>query len=154
MSHLQSLATAIAGTKVLSAQQVIKNEAGEEVLGYLNILSVKNIRIWKCKLKFNYEFVCFLNNCLQVYIPLKSSGVDVPQNSALPDYLPEEEESPVREVDRAISRTTAKEDSSGSWLNAAASFLTKTFYWWISHRELLLRLIPVYLTTAESWLLL
>lgn len=55
MSHLQSLATAIAGTKVLSAQQVIKNEAGEEVLGYLNILSVKNIRIWKCK--FNYEFV-------------------------------------------------------------------------------------------------
>lgn len=57
MPHLQSLATAIAGTKVLSAQQVIKNEAGEEVLGYLNILSVKNIRIWKCKLKFNYEFV-------------------------------------------------------------------------------------------------
>lgn len=57
MSHLQSLATAIAGTKVLLAQQVIKNEAGEEVLGYLNILSVKNIRIWKCKLKFNYEFV-------------------------------------------------------------------------------------------------
>ncbi|CAI5683558.1 unnamed protein product [Oreochromis niloticus] len=90
----ESLATAIADTKVLSAQQVIKNEAGEEV-----------------------------------YIPLKSSGVDVPQNSALPDYLPEEEESPVREVDRAISRTTAKEDSSGSWLNAAASFLTKTFYW-------------------------
>uniref|UniRef100_A0A3Q0SBF9 Armadillo repeat-containing protein 1 n=1 Tax=Amphilophus citrinellus TaxID=61819 RepID=A0A3Q0SBF9_AMPCI len=90
----ESLATAIAATKVLSAQQVVKNEAGEEV-----------------------------------YIPLKSSGVDVPQNSALPDYLPEEEESPVREVDRAISRTTAKEDSSGSWLNAAASFLTKTFYW-------------------------
>lgn len=75
--------------------------------------------------------------------------MDVPQNSALPDYLPEEEESPVREVDRAISRTTAKEDSSGSWLNAAASFLTKTFYWWISHREVLLRLIPVYLTWMD-----
>lgn len=60
MSHLQSLATAIADTKVLSAQQVIKNEAGEEVLGHLNILSVKNIKIWKCKLNFNYNFLFFL----------------------------------------------------------------------------------------------
>ncbi|XP_019947350.2 armadillo repeat containing 1, like [Paralichthys olivaceus] len=90
----ESLASAIAATKVLSAQQVVKNEAGEEVL-----------------------------------IPLNPSGVKVEQNSALPDYLPEEEESPEREVDRAISRTTAKEDSNGSWLNAAAGFLTKTFYW-------------------------
>ncbi|MEQ2249469.1 hypothetical protein ILYODFUR_029584 [Ilyodon furcidens] len=89
----ESLATAIASTKVLSAQQVMKNEAGDEV-----------------------------------YVPLNSSGVQVPQNSVLPDYLPEEE-SPEREVDKAISRTAAKEDSSGSWLNAAASFLTKTFYW-------------------------
>ncbi|XP_026196891.1 armadillo repeat containing 1, like [Anabas testudineus] len=90
----ESLASAIAATKVLSAQQVVKNDEGEEVL-----------------------------------IPLNPSGVKVQQNSALPDYLPEEEESPDREVDRAISRTTAKEDASGSWLNAAASFLSKTFYW-------------------------
>uniref|UniRef100_A0A3Q3AIC8 Armadillo repeat-containing protein 1 n=2 Tax=Kryptolebias marmoratus TaxID=37003 RepID=A0A3Q3AIC8_KRYMA len=90
----ESLATAIAATKVLSAQQVVKNEAGEEV-----------------------------------YVPLNSCGGPVQQNSALPDYLPEDEESPEREVDRAISRTAAKEDANGSWLNAAASFLTKTFYW-------------------------
>ncbi|KAM3861395.1 armadillo repeat containing 1, like [Diretmus argenteus] len=91
----ESLASAIAATKVLSAQQVVKNEAGEEVL-----------------------------------IPLKSSAVEVQQNTVLPDYLPEEEEeSPEREADRAVSRTTAKDDSSGSWLNSAASFLTKTFYW-------------------------
>ncbi|KAM7368006.1 hypothetical protein PAMP_014262 [Pampus punctatissimus] len=90
----ESLASAIAATKVLSAQQVVKNEAGEEV-----------------------------------FIPLNSSGVEVKQNTAIPDYLPEEEQSPEREVDRAISRTKAKEDSSGSWLNSAASFLTKTFYW-------------------------
>lgn len=32
--HLQSLASAIAATKVLSAQQVVKNEAGEEVSEY------------------------------------------------------------------------------------------------------------------------
>ncbi|KAI3364360.1 hypothetical protein L3Q82_011163 [Scortum barcoo] len=89
----ESLASAIAATKVLSAQQVVKNETGEEI-----------------------------------FIPLNSSGVEVQQNAALPDYLPEEE-SPESEVNRAISRTTAKEDSNGSWLNAAASFLTKTFYW-------------------------
>ncbi|XP_078131570.1 armadillo repeat containing 1, like [Sander vitreus] len=89
----ESLASAIAATKVLSAQQVVKNEAGEEV-----------------------------------FIPLNPCGGEVQQNSALPDYLPEEE-SPEREVDRAVSRTTAKEDSNGSWLNAAAGFLTKTFYW-------------------------
>ncbi|KAM6992879.1 armadillo repeat containing 1, like [Tautogolabrus adspersus] len=90
----ESLASAIAATKVLSAQQVVKNEAGEEV-----------------------------------FIPLNPAGVKVQQNSAIPDYLPEEEDSPEKEVNRAISRTTAKEDSSGSWLNAAAGFLTKTFYW-------------------------
>ncbi|XP_037541333.1 armadillo repeat containing 1, like [Nematolebias whitei] len=90
----ESLGTAIAATKVLSAQQVVKNEAGEEV-----------------------------------YIPLISSGAQVQQNSVLPDYLPEDEENPQREVDRAISRTAAKEDTNGSWLNTAASFLTKTFYW-------------------------
>ncbi|TNN83148.1 Armadillo repeat-containing protein 1 [Liparis tanakae] len=91
----ESLASAIAATKVLSAQQVVKNEAGEEIFISLN----------------------------------QQPGVEVKQNAALPDYLPEEEESPERLVDRAISRTTAKDDSSGSWLNSAASFLTKTFYW-------------------------
>ncbi|XP_029984296.1 armadillo repeat containing 1, like [Sphaeramia orbicularis] len=90
----ESLASAIAATKVLSAQQVVKNESGDEV-----------------------------------FIPLKAAGVEVPQNSALPDYLPEEEDSPEKEVDRAISRTTAKDDASGSWLSSAASFLTRSFYW-------------------------
>ena len=34
----QSLASAIAATKVLSAQQVVKNEAGEEVSGGVRAL--------------------------------------------------------------------------------------------------------------------
>ncbi|XP_051962098.1 armadillo repeat-containing protein 1-like [Xyrauchen texanus] len=89
----ESLATAIAATKVLSVQQVVKNESGEEVL-----------------------------------IPLCTSSTKVEENSQLPDYLPEEE-SPETELDRAVSRTGAKQDTSGSWLNTAASFLTKTFYW-------------------------
>ncbi|XP_068609943.1 armadillo repeat containing 1, like [Brachionichthys hirsutus] len=90
----ESLASAIAATRVLSAQQVVKNEAGDEV-----------------------------------FIQLESSGVQVQQNAAIPDYLPEEEDSPGGEVDRALSRTTAKSDANGSWLSSAASFLTKTFYW-------------------------
>ncbi|CAL8316783.1 unnamed protein product [Merluccius merluccius] len=90
----ESLVSAIAETKVLSAKQVVKNEAGEEVL-----------------------------------IPLNPSAVEVQQNSAIPDYLPEEEESPEKDLNRAISRPTAQMDANGSWINAAASFLTKTFYW-------------------------
>lgn len=89
----ESLASAIAATKVLKAQQVVKNETGEEVL-----------------------------------IPLNTTDTEVQENSNLPDYLPEDE-SPEKEVGKAVSRTGAKQDANGSWLNAAASFLTKTFYW-------------------------
>ena len=52
------------------------------------------------------------------------------QNSVLPDYLPEEEEeSPEKDLTRAVSRPAAQQDGSGSWINAAASFLSKNFYW-------------------------
>ncbi|XP_063079203.1 armadillo repeat containing 1, like [Engraulis encrasicolus] len=89
----ENLATAIAATKVLQAQQVVKNETGEEVL-----------------------------------IPLSVSGSTIQENSHLPDYLPEDE-SPEKDLGRAVSRSGAKEDPSGSWLNTAASFLTRSFYW-------------------------
>ncbi|KAB5546100.1 hypothetical protein PHYPO_G00068260 [Pangasianodon hypophthalmus] len=89
----ESLASAIAATKVLSAQQVVKNESGEEVL-----------------------------------LPLSTTDTHIEENHHLPNYLPEDE-SPEKETDRAVSRTAAKQDSSGSWLSSAASFLTKTFYW-------------------------
>ncbi|XP_062871916.1 armadillo repeat containing 1, like [Trichomycterus rosablanca] len=89
----ESLTSAIAGTKLLSAQQVVKNERGEEVL-----------------------------------VPLCTTEAHIEENRHLPDYLPEDE-SPETKTDRAISRTAAKQDASGSWLSSAASFLTKTFYW-------------------------
>ncbi|NP_001316212.1 armadillo repeat containing 1, like [Ictalurus punctatus] len=89
----ESLASAIAATKVLSAQQVVKNEHGEEV-----------------------------------FIPLSTADTHIEENHHLPDYLPEDE-SPEKQTDRAVSRTAAKQDASGSWLSSAASFLTKTFYW-------------------------
>ncbi|KAA8583127.1 hypothetical protein FQN60_015673, partial [Etheostoma spectabile] len=84
----------------------------------------------------------------EVFIPLNPCGREVPQNSALPDYLPEEEESPEREVDRAVSRTKAKEDSNGSWLNAAAGFLTKTFYWTFTSEPALVGMIEC----SRGWL--
>ncbi|XP_061609324.1 armadillo repeat containing 1, like [Phyllopteryx taeniolatus] len=90
----ESLASAIAATKVLSAQQVVKNEAGDEV-----------------------------------FIPLSALGGAAQRETALPDYLPEEEERPEKEVDCAVSRTAGKDDPSGSWLNVAAGFLNRTFYW-------------------------
>lgn len=64
----------------------------------------------------------------QVLIPLRTTETHIEENRNLPDYLPEDE-SPERETDRAVSRTAAKQDASGSWLSSAASFLTKTFYW-------------------------
>lgn len=66
---------------------------------------------------------------LQVLITLSTADTRIEENPHLPDYLPEDE-SPEKEKDRAVSRTAAKQDASGSWLSSAASFLTKTFYWW------------------------
>nr|XP_046146957.1 armadillo repeat containing 1, like isoform X3 [Oncorhynchus gorbuscha] len=90
----ESLASAIAATKVLSAQQVVRNEVGDEVL-----------------------------------LPLSVCGGNVrEENVSIPDYLPEDE-SPESETDRAVSRTAAKDNTSGSWLGSAATFLTRSFYW-------------------------
>lgn len=46
--HLQSLASAIAATKVLSAQQVVKNEAGEEVRSGHRAQTVTVVGISNC----------------------------------------------------------------------------------------------------------
>ncbi|KAM9307850.1 armadillo repeat-containing protein 1 [Gastrophryne carolinensis] len=89
----EALATAIASTKVLKAQQVVKGESGEEML-----------------------------------IPFQDTPVDVEQNTDLPDYLPEDE-SPMKEQDKAVSRVGAHQDSGSSWLSTAANFLSRSFYW-------------------------
>ncbi|XP_078069793.1 armadillo repeat containing 1, like isoform X2 [Mustelus asterias] len=90
---IESLASAIAATKILQAHQVVKNENGEEVL-----------------------------------VPLNAGTSKAEQNLNLPDYLPEDE-SPETEHNKTISQTGAKGNTNGTWLNAAANFLTKTFYW-------------------------
>ncbi|KAM5156988.1 armadillo repeat-containing protein 1 isoform 2-T3 [Mantella aurantiaca] len=89
----EALATAIASTKVMKAQQVVKGESGEELL-----------------------------------VPFQDTPVDVEQNTDLPDYLPEDE-SPMKEQDKAVSRVGAHQDSGSSWLSTAANFLSRSFYW-------------------------
>ncbi|KAM8946279.1 armadillo repeat-containing protein 1-like [Pelodytes ibericus] len=89
----ECLATAIAETRVLQAQQVIKNESGNEV-----------------------------------YITLPKIDLPVEKISCLPEYLPEEE-SPQKDLGRAVTCPGNKAGHHGSWINAAANFLTKTFYW-------------------------
>ncbi|XP_067874897.1 armadillo repeat containing 1, like isoform X2 [Heterodontus francisci] len=64
----------------------------------------------------------------EAMVPLSTDTAKVEQNLNLPDYLPEDE-SPEKEHDEAISQTGAKRNMNGTWLNAAANFLTKTFYW-------------------------
>lgn len=89
----EALATAIASTKVMKAQQVVKGESGEELL-----------------------------------VPFQDTPVDVEQNTDLPDYLPEDE-SPMKELDKAVSRVGAHPDGGSSWLSTAANFLSRSFYW-------------------------
>ncbi|KAM4043464.1 armadillo repeat-containing protein 1-like [Anomaloglossus baeobatrachus] len=89
----ECLTSAIAETKVLKAQQVIKNECGKEI-----------------------------------YVPLPSMNHQVEKSQCLPDYLPEEE-SPQKDLEKALAHPAAKDETRGSWVNAAASFLSKTFYW-------------------------
>ncbi|XP_064202471.1 armadillo repeat-containing protein 1-like [Anguilla rostrata] len=89
----EALGSAIASTKVMKAQQVVKSEDGEEVL-----------------------------------VPFPEDGpVEVEQNTDLPDYLPEEE-SPSQEPDKAVSRVGSTQEGVG-WLNTAANFLSRSFYW-------------------------
>lgn len=57
----------------------------------------------------------------------EGSAVLVEENTDIPDYLPEEE-SPSQEQDKAVTRVGSITDGMG-WLNTAANFLTRSFYW-------------------------
>ncbi|XP_053565129.1 armadillo repeat-containing protein 1 [Bombina bombina] len=64
----------------------------------------------------------------EVYVPLPKTNIAVEHNSRLPDYLPEEE-SPQKDLEKAVAQIGTKDKNHGGWINAAANFLTKTFYW-------------------------
>ncbi|KAG8570746.1 hypothetical protein GDO81_011396 [Engystomops pustulosus] len=61
-------------------------------------------------------------------LPFQDAPVDVEQNTDLPDYLPEDE-SPMKEQDKAVSRVGAHQDGGSNWLSTAANFLSRSFYW-------------------------
>ncbi|XP_012671714.1 armadillo repeat-containing protein 1 [Clupea harengus] len=64
----------------------------------------------------------------EVMLPLQEgSDVVVEENTELPDYLPEDE-SPSQEPHKAMSRLGSMQDGAG-WLNTAANFLSRSFYW-------------------------
>ncbi|XP_061661787.1 armadillo repeat-containing protein 1 isoform X1 [Syngnathoides biaculeatus] len=56
-----------------------------------------------------------------------SGAAAVEENTDIPDYLPEEE-SPSQDPDKAVTRVGSVTDGMG-WLNTAANFLTRSFYW-------------------------
>ncbi|GCB61385.1 hypothetical protein scyTo_0012907, partial [Scyliorhinus torazame] len=64
----------------------------------------------------------------EAVVPLNTGISKAEQNLNLPDYLPEDESTEIEHC-KAISQTGAKGNTNGKWLNAAANFLTKTFYW-------------------------
>ncbi|XP_048760793.1 armadillo repeat-containing protein 1-like isoform X2 [Ostrea edulis] len=49
------------------------------------------------------------------------------ENTSLPDYLPEDPDSPKADS-RSLARTQ-KDEKKSNWLSSAASFLTNSFYW-------------------------
>lgn len=64
----------------------------------------------------------------EVIMPFQeNSEVLVEENQDIPDYLPEEE-SPSQEPDKAVTRVGSVTEGMG-WLNTAANFLTRSFYW-------------------------
>ncbi|XP_038655349.1 armadillo repeat containing 1, like isoform X2 [Scyliorhinus canicula] len=65
---------------------------------------------------------------IEAVVPLNTGISKAEQNLILPDYLPEDESTEIEHY-KAISQTGAKGNTNGKWLNAAANFLTKTFYW-------------------------
>uniref|UniRef100_A0A803W5D5 Armadillo repeat-containing protein 1 n=1 Tax=Ficedula albicollis TaxID=59894 RepID=A0A803W5D5_FICAL len=105
----EALATAIASTKVMKAQQVVKSESGEEGSGE----------------ESHNVHACHPEHML---VPFQDTPVEVEQNTDLPEYLPEDE-SPTKEQDKAVSRVGSHPEGAASWLSTAANFLSRSFYW-------------------------
>ncbi|XP_077365727.1 armadillo repeat-containing protein 1 [Festucalex cinctus] len=66
----------------------------------------------------------------ELIMPFQEEGegaAAVEENTDIPDYLPEEE-SPSQDPDKAVTRVGSVTDGMG-WLNTAANFLTRSFYW-------------------------
>ncbi|XP_002157545.1 armadillo repeat-containing protein 1 isoform X1 [Hydra vulgaris] len=95
----EALCNAIAKSKVITADQIIKNKFGEEVL----LLCGRKVDIpdeEKAKLDIEEDF---------------------------PDYLPEED--PVETSKTAVARPGDKDSGSSGWFGGVKSFISNTLYW-------------------------
>ena len=103
VSHsLQSLCQAIASSGSMTAEQVVKNEFGEEVL-----------------LSFGDK-------------PQARHNADssTPAAIKLPDYLPEDEQlSEEAQAKAVVSTDDTSLSGAGGWLSSVGTFLAKSFYW-------------------------
>lgn len=102
----ETLVRAISKSMTMTAQQVIKNENGDESFVSFNVSG------------------CHLG---EGSAPVKEKEND----TALPPYLSDDdEEKPPREEDKsAVARSGDQSNTASKWLNAAASFITNSFYW-------------------------
>ncbi|XP_062587102.1 armadillo repeat-containing protein 1-like [Saccostrea cucullata] len=89
----EPIVQAVAKSMTMTAQQVVKDEYGAEVL---------------------------------VSFGANPQDLDK-ENTSLPDYLPEDPDSPKADS-RSLARNKKDEKKSG-WLSSAANFLTNSFYW-------------------------
>ncbi|XP_078317419.1 armadillo repeat-containing protein 1-like [Crassostrea virginica] len=64
----------------------------------------------------------------ETLVPFGANPQDIDkENTTLPDYLPEDPDSPKADS-RSVARVK-KDDKKSGWLSSAASFLTNSFYW-------------------------
>ncbi|XP_063297265.1 armadillo repeat-containing protein 1-like isoform X2 [Pelobates fuscus] len=100
-----------------------KNICEEALLKVRGVISFTfQLAVRRCTIRVKSDLAT------EVYVPLPKIDLPVEKNSCLPDYLPEEE-SPQKDLERAITCPGLKVNCRGSWINTAANFLTKTFYW-------------------------
>lgn len=90
----ETLAQAVAKSQTMTAQQVVRDENGEEKL------------------------IAFGSNMRDVD----------KENTTLPDYLPEDVDSPKAHT-KPLARNKADNKREGGWLSSAATFITNSFYW-------------------------
>ena len=50
------------------------------------------------------------------------------ENVTLPDYLPDDVDSPKAHT-KPLARNKTEDKKAGGWLSSAANFLTNSFYW-------------------------
>lgn len=102
----ETLVRAILKSMTMTAQQVIRNEKGDESLVSFN---VSGYHVGE-----------------EGTVPGRGKENDMD----LPSYLSDDEdEKPAREEDKSALAKKGHTDKTSGWLNAAASFFTSSFYW-------------------------